>query len=227
MQKAYHYYQSCFEAVIIPAFEYLVLPIPQVLQEKGIGVYFPVQIVPVMLDNFCWCDTSLYDNFKQANLDVNTQTQFGVDSAASQTLSFDSSEEQNPDIDYGNYHIKQRKRLLLERRLRGLEPKIYRALNMVTNQEAILITSRTKPIPRRSTNSHRRSNFIGVFKNCQKWQSTIAINGIKTYIGTYNTQLEAAKAFDYHSILLHGMNAITNFDYCKRSIEELFSEQRD
>lgn len=181
--------------------------------------------MPVILDDFCWCDPSLHKNLKEANLGINTQDQIRVDSIASQIIGFISYKEQTPYLNFENYYMKPRKRLLLERRLTGLKPKIYRALNMVTDQDAILITSRTKPMPRRSTNSHRRSSFIGVFKNCQKWQSMIAIDGIKTYIGTYSTQLEAAKAFDYHSILLHGMDAITNFDYCKRSIEELFDEQ--
>jgi hypothetical protein len=120
---------------------------------------------------------------------------------------------------------RRRKRLLLQERTRGKVPQILSSLELVTNEEATLITARSKAAPRRNTNSQRRSRYIGVFKNGEKWQSLIAIDGIKTYIGTYASQLEAAKAFDYYSILLNGLTAITNFDYCKRSIEELLAEQ--
>ena len=35
----------------------------------------------------------------------------------------------------------------------------------------------------------------------------------KTYIGTYRSEAQAARAFDFYSLLLHSTTAKTNFDY--------------
>jgi hypothetical protein len=48
-----------------------------------------------------------------------------------------------------------------------------------------------------------RSNFIGVSKNGNHWQSLIVINNTKVYLGTYKTQKEAAVMFDFHSLVVH------------------------
>lgn len=67
-----------------------------------------------------------------------------------------------------------------------------------------------------STHKHvskRRSQFIGVTKNSRNYQALIVINNKKTYIGSYESELTAAKVFDRHSILLHGKRATTNFTY--------------
>ena len=76
------------------------------------------------------------------------------------------------------------------------------------------------------SHSNRRSAYIGVFKNGPNWQSLISIDKKKTYIGTYLTEIEAARAFDYYSILLHGLTAVTNLDYSKRDILELITENQ-
>ena len=51
--------------------------------------------------------------------------------------------------------------------------------------------------------SNRRSRFTGVFRNGDNWQSFISIEKRKTYLGTYDTQEEAAKVFDFYSLLLN------------------------
>mmetsp|Transcript_25968 Transcript_25968/g.29982 ORF Transcript_25968/g.29982 Transcript_25968/m.29982 type:complete len:103 (-) Transcript_25968:39-347(-) len=73
----------------------------------------------------------------------------------------------------------------------------------------------------RKANSNRRSNFIGVSKNGPNWQSMISIQKRKTYIGTYQTEKEAAIAFDFYSILIHSFEAKTNFSYTKQMIMDM------
>jgi len=58
-----------------------------------------------------------------------------------------------------------------------------------------------------------RSNFIGVSKNGNHWQSLIVINNTKVYLGTYKTQKEAAVMFDFHSLVVHYKWAKVNFNY--------------
>ena len=63
--------------------------------------------------------------------------------------------------------------------------------------------------------------YIGVFKNGEKWQALISIQKKKTYIATFDSGLEAAKAFDLLSIILNKYLAKTNFDYWKQDIHDL------
>lgn len=58
-----------------------------------------------------------------------------------------------------------------------------------------------------------RSKFIGVSKNGNHWQSLIVINNTKVYMGTYKTEQEAARIFDFHSMVVHYKCAKVNFDY--------------
>lgn len=44
----------------------------------------------------------------------------------------------------------------------------------------------------------------------------------KVYIASYNTEIDAAVAFDVHCILLHAFTAKVNFDYTKVELIEIF-----
>lgn len=72
--------------------------------------------------------------------------------------------------------------------------------------------------------SNRRSNYIGVSRNGPHWQALIWINKRKTYIGTYSSEIQAARAFDLYSILLHGLVAKTNSSYSKDEIVSMLKE---
>ena len=134
------------------------------------------------------------------------------------------AEDQILPLEMDSSEPKQKKKLLLQQRIENKRPKILRSLELVNNESVTLINARTKAAPRNTTNSSRRSNFIGVFKNGPNWQALISINKKKTYIGTYATEEVAAKAFDYHSILLHNLTATTNYSYNKRQILQLFEK---
>jgi hypothetical protein len=86
-----------------------------------------------------------------------------------------------------------------------------------------IVFANKKPEPRCGALSKTRSAFIGVTKNGSNWQALIAIKKKKTYIGTYVTETEAAIAFDFYCILIHGLTAKTNFSYTKGQLFEMIS----
>jgi hypothetical protein len=61
--------------------------------------------------------------------------------------------------------------------------------------------------------SDRRSKYIGVLKYKSFWQALINVGKLKRYIGTFDTENEAALAHDFYSIGLHYIEAKTNFSY--------------
>lgn len=71
--------------------------------------------------------------------------------------------------------------------------------------------------------SARRSSFIGVCKNGPHWQALISIRQKKTYIGTYPSQVEAAKAYDFYCMLVHCLRAKTNFTYTRAEVDSLIA----
>ena len=71
------------------------------------------------------------------------------------------------------------------------------------------------------------SRYIGVSKNGPNWQALICINKHKTYIGSFDTQIEAAKAFDMYSILINDLGAKTNFSYTKKDLLKIISDYND
>ena len=61
--------------------------------------------------------------------------------------------------------------------------------------------------------SKRRSRFTGVTKNSSNYQTLIVVKGKKIYVESYAKEEHAALTFDFYSMLLHGVKAITNFKY--------------
>lgn len=74
--------------------------------------------------------------------------------------------------------------------------------------------------------SKRRSNFIGVSWNGSSYQVLIAVGGKKTYLGSFDDETEAALTFDFYSILLHSIEANTNFSYTALAINEMIKVYR-
>ena len=80
--------------------------------------------------------------------------------------------------------------------LKSLLENLLESLEKIENEDRLLIFSKKKLGYRSNKSSKRRSQYTGVFKNGRKWQALIAIRSKKTYINTYNSEVEAAKAFD-------------------------------
>ena len=93
-------------------------------------------------------------------------------------------------------------------------------IKRVTDESKVIIHKKKKSTARVRL-STRRSHYTGVFKNGDNWQALISIYKRKTYIGTYTSEIEAAKMFDFYSILLNNITASTNFDYTKKDILEM------
>jgi hypothetical protein len=67
------------------------------------------------------------------------------------------------------------------------------------------------------------SEFKGVTKSHDSWQAQIAKNGRSMYIGTYPTEIAAAKAFNKEAMAIHKDKSYTNplpghKDYGKRLV---------
>ena len=72
--------------------------------------------------------------------------------------------------------------------------------------------------------SSKRTLYFGVDKNGPNWQTLISINRRKTYVGTFMSEVKAARAFDFYSMLIHLDSAKTNFNYNKIQAIALVSE---
>ena len=100
--------------------------------------------------------------------------------------------------------------------------KLIEVIDMFQNPKWVLFAGNRKG-SKRINASLKRTSFIGVSKNGPNWQSLITINSKKTYIGTYMTEIEAAKAYDFYWMLIHNLNAKTNFAYTKEEVHQLIS----
>ena len=65
------------------------------------------------------------------------------------------------------------------------------------------------------------SKYRGVTRNKKKWQVCISIKGKNTYLGSYNSEIKAAKIYDLIAIKKKGKNAKTNFKYNIQRINEI------
>ena len=103
---------------------------------------------------------------------------------------------------------------------------LYDQLNKFTYLENIVTYGKRKS-DRQQNKSLRRSSYIGVSRNGLHWQAMISIKKRKTYIGTYDDQREASKAFDFYSLLLHGLKAKTNSSYTKEEVLTMIEKFKD
>ena len=71
--------------------------------------------------------------------------------------------------------------------------------------------------------SKRRSKYIGVSRNKTHWQTLINVGRIKRYIGTYQSEIESAMAYDFYAIGLHGQKASTNFTYSSDLLTDMIN----
>ena len=81
--------------------------------------------------------------------------------------------------------------------------------NIITNLRAV---THKENIINRVPKQKNPTGFRGVYlAPSGRFRQTIGLHGTTTYLGTYDTQEEAAKAYDTQAIGLHGDFAILNF----------------
>lgn len=61
-------------------------------------------------------------------------------------------------------------------------------------------------------NNHVKSKFRGVYKCGKRWKAQLQCQGIQFYLGTFDTEGEAAKAYDRKARDEKGVKGLTNFD---------------
>jgi len=72
--------------------------------------------------------------------------------------------------------------------------------------------------------SKRRSRYTGVTRNSVNYQTLVVINGKKIYAGSFSKEMDAAKCFDFYSLLLRQSKATTNFSYTAEEIESIVTK---
>lgn len=75
--------------------------------------------------------------------------------------------------------------------------------------------------------SFRRSKFLGVSKNNNRFQTLINVGSRKQYIGTFWDEKEAALVYDFFAIALKKTRAKTNFHHNNTTISKMIQDYYD
>lgn len=79
--------------------------------------------------------------------------------------------------------------------------KFRQILSEIPDDQLVLSYSKPKMASKTPYRSKRRSKFTGVFKNGHRWQTLVSIMKKKTYVGTFKTEIEAARVYDFYSFI--------------------------
>lgn len=121
-------------------------------------------------------------------------------------------------------HVPFRKESLLISRYRfdlKAEALYEHLMNSSLNDNDVFKVASRKAAPKSGPRCSTRSDYIGVSRNGDSWQSLINVGLRKTYIASYSDERDAAISFDFHSILLHRTRGKSNFSYTKTELIEM------
>ncbi|KAL6863791.1 hypothetical protein ACP4OV_016694 [Aristida adscensionis] len=95
----------------------------------------------------------------------------------------------------------------------GTSTHINFPMNNMTRLEYVAVLRRKS-----SSFSHGASVYRGVSSRQGRWQARISKD---LYLGSFDTQEEAAEAYDVAAIKLRGLKAVTNFDITRYDVEKI------
>lgn len=98
---------------------------------------------------------------------------------------------------------------------------LYKLLDSINNDDWVLKQVKKSNYFKHDRKTKRRSGYRGVSRNGASWQVLMMINGVKTYIGCYDSEEEGALVYDIISILFKQRKARTNLSYTKAKLLRL------
>ena len=157
-------------------------------------------------ENFCWWDLQ-DDTFESTRIRIN--------------LNYDTNYNNYQVRDYLLDPIKQRKR---RSNLPNIDANLMKLLSFISSNKKIEFDHCDKSLRGLHNGvSVRRSQFIGVLKNGNRWQVLINVGRIKKYIGTFLNEKEAAIVHDFYSMGINGGKGKTNFSYNRDLVESMIT----
>lgn len=96
-------------------------------------------------------------------------------------------------------------------------------LQMLPKDKIIVYKSEKQAMSKNSKHPEKRSSYIGVSKNGANWQSLVVVNKTKLYIATSPDEEEAAKIFDFYTLLHSFGKGKLNWTYSVGEAIELIS----
>ena len=118
-----------------------------------------------------------------------------------------------------------------KKNVKGVHENIFKArfvslnqlLDSMDDDDWILKHVKKSNYYKHDRRTKRRSGYRGVSRNGASWQVLMMINGVKTYIGCYETEEEGALVYDIISILFKQRKARTNLSYTKADLLRLLA----
>jgi hypothetical protein len=152
-----------------------------------------------------------------------------VDVSASPISSQHKSEHEDSDSTHHSQHSKSKSKGKRQSPLQSISNLIksrkadtLQELSRFDDESVVLNVS-----PKKASSNSKLSHFRGVSNNGRKWQVMIMGFAKKIYFGGINSELEASHKYDKYAILMHGLEAKTNYSYNKRELCEILSCEMD
>lgn len=97
------------------------------------------------------------------------------------------------------------------------------SLESISSEDEIVLRSS----PKKPSKNPKLSHFRGVSNNGRKWQVMIMGFAKKIYFGGIESELEASQKYDKYAILMHGLEAKTNYNYSKSELLQILHSKID
>ncbi|CAI2382988.1 unnamed protein product [Moneuplotes crassus] len=175
------------------------------------GISFSYDSILQELNKFCWCMSEQDTTNSSLSLE---KSQIVAEESKSITKVVSSAAKVAP--------VKQRKRKV---NLPNLDANLRRILQAVQTGEDLVFEGKDKTTRGlHRGKSKRRSKYIGVLTNNERWQSLINVGLKKQYIGTFCTEEQAALSYDFYAIGMHFFEAKTNFTYTASQLAPMIED---